>query len=107
MYRSILKVFIIPHQLICFMGAPYKRIYKHSSTRGKEKNVICGFCGKLVPRYKTIPVYRSFGINDPVLRKEIKVMPLKRKVYVCPSCARHRRIVKIGKSRKSRPSLEE
>lgn len=91
------------------MTAPYKRIYKHTGPRGKEKYISCGFCKRLVPRYKTISIYKSFGILDPYLKKEIeiKTIPLKRKIYVCPQCARHRGIVKIGKSRKSRPLIEK
>ena len=83
------------------MGAPYRRVYKHTGTRGKEKYVECEYCKKSVPRYKAIVRYRGFSINDPLL-KDVKTLSLKRKIYICPSCARFRGIVEIGRSRKSR-----
>ncbi|MEM7826649.1 MAG: hypothetical protein QXQ40_00290 [Candidatus Aenigmatarchaeota archaeon] len=84
------------------MGAPYKRVYKHTGPRGHERYVICGFCNKHVPRYKAFSVFRGFQITDPYLRREVKTISLRKKVFVCPQCARHRGIVQIGKSRKSR-----
>jgi len=87
------------------MGAPYTRGYKHTGGKGHERSVSCGFCGKQVPRWKTFVTYRGFSINDPVLRREVDrrmVSMFQRKIYACPSCARHRGIVKIGRSRKSR-----
>ncbi len=88
----------------------YKRIYKHSRDKGKETYVTCGYCGKMVPKWKTIPVYKKFNIADPTLKKNFSaiVSTYARKIYVCPSCARFRGIVRPGRSRKSRPKkLEE
>ena len=87
--------------------APYRRIYDHSRSTGKESTVNCGFCGKIVPRWKTFVHYRGFRISDPVLRKQIdpnRISTYQTKMYVCPSCARYRGIIKIGRSRKSRVS---
>ncbi len=87
--------------------APYTRGYKHTKAKGHESNVSCGFCGRSVPRWKTIATYRGFSITDPVLRKQLdrrQMSMFQRKTYVCPSCARFRGIVKIGRSRKSRVS---
>lgn len=75
----------------------YKRGWRHTKTRGKESMVTCAFCGKKVPKYKTFPVYRGFSISDPSLRKELgrgRGSLSSRKMYACPACARHRRIVK-------------
>jgi len=87
------------------MGAPYRRTYQHTRSKGKESTVTCGYCGKIVPRWKTFPVYKGFRISDPVLRKQIDpryVSSFERKMYVCPSCARYRGVVQVGRSRKSR-----
>jgi len=81
--------------------APYKRSYAHTKTRGREGFVRCGFCGKRVPRWKTFVKFKGFRISDPVLRKQVprhRIHMFSRKVYVCPSCARFRHIVKPGKS---------
>jgi len=89
------------------MGAPYRRKYHHTKSKGQETSVRCEFCGKIVPKWKTFTSYKSFGINDPVLRKQIDprfVSSFTRKTYACPSCARHRHIIKPGRSRKSRTS---
>jgi ribosomal protein S26 len=87
------------------MPAPYKRGYHHTKSKGHESNVTCVYCGKTVPRWKSFATYRGFRISDPVLRKQIDprfVSGFTRKSYACPSCARHRGIIKIGRSRKSR-----
>jgi ribosomal protein S26 len=89
------------------MSAPYKRGYRHGRGhgRGHETTVTCGFCGKLVPRWKTFPVFRRFGINDPLIKQQLdwrRLSMFERKVYACPSCARFRGIVKVGRSRKTR-----
>lgn len=87
------------------MSAPYRRGYTHTKSKGHESAVNCGYCGKVVPRWKTIPVYKGFRISDPVLRKQIDpryVSGFQRKLYICPSCARYRGVVKVGHSRKSR-----
>jgi len=83
----------------------YKRIYKHARSRGSELTVICSFCGKKVPRYKALTKVRSFYLSDPSIKKELSENHLllpKNKIYICPSCARHRRMSQPGKSRKSR-----
>ena len=46
----------------------YTRGWTHTKTRGRENTVNCGFCGKLVPRYKTFPIVKGIRINDPLLR---------------------------------------
>jgi len=75
----------------------YKRGWHHTKTRGKEGTVNCGFCGRMVPKYKTFPIMRGFGITDPSLRKELGFRGgflLQNKIYACPACARHRNIVR-------------
>lgn len=81
--------------------APYTRKYWHTKTRGKEQTVTCGFCGRLVPRYKTFTKTKGFRITDPTILQSIdrrQVHLFKQKVYVCPSCARFRGVVQRGKS---------
>ncbi|MBI4021695.1 MAG: hypothetical protein HY369_05630 [Candidatus Aenigmarchaeota archaeon] len=76
----------------------YKRGWHHTKTRGKEGTVNCGYCGRMVPKYKTFPTVRGFGITDPGLRKELGFRRgynlMQNKVYACPACARHRNIVR-------------
>lgn len=78
----------------------YRRGWHHTKTRGKEGVVSCTFCGKKVPRYKTFPVARSFRVSDPLLMKELGVFGRRglsigqSKMYACPACARHRKIVR-------------
>lgn len=77
-------------------SAPYTRKYVHTASRGSETTVTCGYCGRKVPRYKTIAKFRGFRITDPTILKAIdpKMMSMyTQKVYACPSCARHRGIV--------------
>lgn len=84
----------------------YRRGWTHGTERGHESRTVCGFCGCSVPRWKTFAVYRRFGINDPVIKQQMdprRMSLLERKIVACPSCARFRGIVKMGKSRKSRP----
>ena len=80
------------------MKGRYRRGWSHTKTRGKEGMVFCGFCGRKVPKYKTFPTVRSFGITDPLLRKELGQRRgsslLHNKIYACPACARHRSIVR-------------
>jgi len=83
------------------MPAPYKRVYKHRAPRGKERNVICEYCKRLVPRFKAIPLYKRTIFSDPLL-KDVKVLGMKRKIYICPACARFRGLSVPGRSRKSR-----
>ncbi|MFH1420389.1 MAG: hypothetical protein ABIG30_00270 [Candidatus Aenigmatarchaeota archaeon] len=85
--------------------APYKRGYHHTKSKGHEQSTECNFCGRKVPKWKTFPVMKSFRINDPVLRQQMDprfIGSFSRKMYACPGCARHRGIVQIGRSRKSR-----
>lgn len=79
----------------------YKRGWSHTKRRGHETNVNCGFCGRIVPKFRTFPVTRGFSIRDPALRKEIgSELPfLTNKIYACPSCARHRSIVIKNRNR--------
>ncbi len=88
-----------------FVPAPYRRTYSHTKSKGRESVVNCSYCGRSVPRWKTFVQYRGFRISDPTLRKQIDrrfVSTFQSKMYVCPSCARFRGIVKVGRSRKSR-----
>jgi len=81
--------------------APYKRTYQHTKARGSERTVTCAFCGRVFPRYKAIVITKAFTLNDPILRKQLDpryIHTFKRKLYVCPSCARFRHIVQPGKS---------
>lgn len=79
----------------------YKRGWSHTKRRGHETNVNCGFCGRMVPKYRTFAVVKGFSIKDAELRKEIggDLPFLTNKVYACPSCARHRSIVKKNRNR--------
>ncbi len=78
----------------------YKRGWHHTKMRGRESVVICGFCGRKVPKYKTFSVVRSFRINDPLLRKEFGsqnrggLSLLQKKIHACPGCARFHKIVR-------------
>ena len=81
--------------------APYKREYHHTSSRGRERTIICDGCKRDVPRYKTFVVRRGFRINDPVLMQQIDrrfVNMMSTKLAYCPSCARFRGISQPGKS---------
>lgn len=87
------------------MPAPYRRGYKHTGGKGHESTVDCGYCGRKVPRWKTFVKYQGFRISDPTLRKLIDrrhISTFNRKIYACPSCARFRGIVRVGRSRKTR-----
>lgn len=75
----------------------YKRGWHHTKHRGKESTVACGFCGRIVPKYKTFAVKKGLKLTDPVLRKALgkrKISLLTEKLYACPSCARFHRIVR-------------
>ena len=75
----------------------YSRGWHHTKTRGKEGMVTCGFCGRKVPRYKTFPVARAFRVTDPLLKRELgygRSSLGHTKIYACPACARHRKIVR-------------
>ncbi|MEM5798176.1 MAG: hypothetical protein QW703_00615 [Candidatus Aenigmatarchaeota archaeon] len=74
----------------------YKRGWKHTKRRGREATVICGYCGRIVPKYKTFSVTKGMKITDPLLRKELgrKISMLSEKLYACPACARFHRIVR-------------
>jgi len=85
-------------------GAPYTRGYSHSKGRGQEKKINCGFCGRLVPRWKTFPVEKQFRISDPFIRKNMDMRRISmggQKIHACPGCARFRGIVQVGRSRTS------
>lgn len=80
------------------MAKVYKRGWQHTKKRGRESVITCSFCGRKVPKYKTFAVTKGFRITDPLLKKEIgikKTLSLSwSKMYACPSCARHRGIVR-------------
>ena len=87
--------------------SPYKRTYKHTSTRGNEQKIRCAQCGKLVPRWKTFVVRRGMRINDPTILKQVDkkmVHLLTRKERVCPKCARFYHVVERGKSKRKKYS---
>lgn len=81
--------------------APYTRKYHHTKTRGREGTVTCGYCGKIVPKYKTFTKFRGFRITDPAILQAVdrtQMHLFSQKIQVCPSCARHHKIVQKGKS---------
>ena len=84
-------------------GKFYKRGWHHTKTRGRENTVNCTFCGRMVPKYKTFPVRKSFRISDPLLKKELGFRGRygfslsQTQAYACPACARHRNIVRKRK----------
>lgn len=81
--------------------APYKRTYKHTTARGKERRIICDGCGREVPRYKTFSVRRGMRITDPLILQQIdrRMVHIMQRIYrYCPSCARFRHIVQPGKA---------
>lgn len=76
--------------------AAYKRGHHQTTGRGHQPTVFCGFCGRKVPRHKTFVTYRGFRITDPLLKRELSQQDIStttEKVYACPACARHRKIV--------------
>jgi len=85
--------------------APYKRSYKHTSSRGNEQKIRCARCGRLVPRWKTFEIRTGMRITDPTILKQIDKNMLhlmSRKERVCPKCARFYHVVKKGKSRRKK-----
>jgi small subunit ribosomal protein S26e len=81
--------------------APYKRTYRHTKKRGREATIKCDFCGREVPRYKTFTLTKGFRISDPLILQQVDkrmLHLLRRKLRVCPACARFRGIVRPGKS---------
>lgn len=81
--------------------APYKRTYEHTKARGRERTVVCGICGRQVPRYKTFVVRKSFKINDPTILQQVDkkyIHTLTRTIRMCPACARFHGVVVPGKS---------
>lgn len=81
--------------------APYTRKYQHTKRRGKEGTVTCGYCGRKVPRYKSLIKFRGFRITDPTILQQVDrkyIHMTTRKMYVCPSCARHHKIVQKGRT---------
>ncbi len=85
--------------------APYTRSYEHTKHRGRESTVLCGVCGKKVPRYKALVTYRGFRITDPVILQQVdkrQIHLTRHKIYVCPSCARFHGIVQRGKTKRKK-----
>ena len=81
--------------------APYTRKYQHTKRRGREGTVTCGYCGKQVPRYKTMIKFRGFRITDPTILQQVdrtQIHMTRQKIYVCPSCARFHKIVQRGRT---------
>ena len=87
--------------------APYKREYKHTSSRGNEVKITCDQCGRMVPRWKTFTVRRGFRITDQAVLQQVDrrmLSLLSRIERVCPKCARFSHIVKPGKSERKKGS---
>jgi len=83
--------------------APYKRGYKHTSSRGNEQKIRCAQCGRLVPRWKTFKVGRGLRITDQVILKQVDkrmIHLLNRTERVCPKCARFYHVVERGMSKR-------
>ena len=80
--------------------APYKREYKHTKSRGKEKMVKCDACGRLVPRYKTFLKVKKMRLDPSILKQMDRRMVhlMQKKIRLCPACARFRHVSKPGKS---------
>ena len=80
--------------------APYKREYKHTKGRGKEKLVKCDSCGRLVPRYKTFLKVSSMRLDPAILKQMDRRMVhlMQRQTRLCPACARFRHVSSPGKS---------
>lgn len=85
--------------------APYKREYKHTKHRGREKMVKCDACGRQVPRYKTFVKMQGMAIRDPAILRQIDrrmVYLMRKKLRLCPACARFRGVSKPGKSKRKK-----
>lgn len=83
-------------------GAPYKRGYKQTKSKGSRRSVRCSFCGKKVPRFKAFKTKSGMNISDPAVLDKVdkKDIHLPKNVqWACPSCARFRGIVQPGKSK--------
>lgn len=81
--------------------APYKRSYKHTKSRGREKTVKCDACGRTVPRYKTFVKFQGMRIRDPAILRQMDRRMLhlmRKKLRLCPACARFRKVSQPGKS---------
>jgi len=81
--------------------APYRRKYEHTKGRGRETTVSCGICGREVPKYKTFVISKGLSLNDPLILQQVDkrmIHLLKRKIRICPACARFHGIRMPGKS---------
>ncbi|MFP4116411.1 MAG: hypothetical protein ACLFQ8_01575 [Candidatus Aenigmatarchaeota archaeon] len=81
-------------------GAPYKRGYTQTKSKGSRQNVRCSFCGRRVPRFKAFKTKSGMTITDPEVREQVddKDMHLPEKTqWACPKCARFRGIVEPRK----------
>ncbi|MEM7821589.1 MAG: hypothetical protein QXX38_02125 [Candidatus Aenigmatarchaeota archaeon] len=81
--------------------APYRRKYAHTKSRGREKTVTCGVCGREVPRYKSFVVRKGFRITDPLILQQVDrrmIHLMTKEMRVCPACARFWGISQPGKS---------
>ncbi|AAR38898.1 NEQ043 [Nanoarchaeum equitans Kin4-M] len=57
------------------------------------KTVRCYYCGRILPKEKAYVIYTKPNVAGELSENEvIAVFSQKRKIYVCPSCARHRGI---------------
>jgi small subunit ribosomal protein S26e len=81
--------------------APYRRKYSHTKSRGREGTVVCGICGRQVPRYKTFVIRKGLRITDPLILQQTDkrfIHMMSRTMRLCPSCARFHGISQPGKS---------
>lgn len=87
-------------------GAPYKRGYKQTKSKGSRQNVRCSYCGRRVPRFKAFKTKKQgIHINDPAVLKQVdqKDIHLPENVqWACPKCARFYGIIQPGKSKDNR-----
>ena len=77
----------------------YKRGWQHTKSRGREGTIPCGFCGRMVPKYKTFSVTKGFSLTDPIIKQELGIhgrglQLFQNTIRACPACARHRGIVR-------------
>lgn len=81
--------------------APYKREYRHTKGRGREQLIACDACGRKVPRYKTFVKTGGMSIRDPAILQQVDrrmIHLMRKKMRLCPACARFRGVSKPGKS---------
>jgi len=66
------------------------------SSRGRDQNVKCTFCGRNVPKHKAVQVRTGGRLSRDVYEIAEVVSMAGSKGYACISCAKHRHLVKDG-----------